>query len=134
MEDEIFEENQILKHLEVVIEEVIVWALHREMVVMSSPQCVISYHETNVFMQKDSFFEHNHCSLSKYVSDKVCSLPVSFTQDTFSLQFDFQDQIGIWLVKSFMDRYPLFFNVQIMFLVNKMLDELILSIFKYKII
>ena len=38
-------EDNILKHFEQVIEDVVFEALHREMVVMSCPQCIISPHE-----------------------------------------------------------------------------------------
>ena len=55
---------------------------------------------------------------------------VSFSQDTLFAQFEFQDQIGIWLENSFMDIYPLCFNKHIMFLMIRISDELIISIFQ----
>jgi hypothetical protein len=55
VDNEKFEEDQTWKNLEGEIEEVIVGSLHHEMVVMSSLQGVISNHDPNVFMKKDSF-------------------------------------------------------------------------------
>ena len=60
---------------------------------------------------------------------EVCSLLMSFTQDTFSIQFDFQDPIRTWLENSFMERYPLCSNEHIMHYVNKKSDALMFSIF-----
>ena len=45
--------------MEQIIEEVIFGALHYEMVVMLGPQYIIYPHETNVFLNEYSFFEHN---------------------------------------------------------------------------
>ena len=101
---------------------------------MSCPQGIIS-HETNVFLENGSFYKHNQCGSGTYVSREVCSLPMSFTQDIFSLDLDLQDQIGICLENSFMNSYPWFSNEQIMFLVNKMPNKLlILSILNGKVI
>ena len=61
VDDGTFEEDQILKHLEEVIEEVIVGALHHEMTVMSGPQSIISHYWPDVFMRKDSLFYHTLC-------------------------------------------------------------------------
>lgn len=127
LDDGNFEEDRILKRVEGVTREVISWVLHQEMMVMLDSQSIISYHEPNVFMGINLFFDHNLCSSSTYVFDEVCSQPVRFSQDTFFPQFDFQYQIGIWLEKSFMDRYPLCFNDHIMVFMNRMLDDLILS-------
>lgn len=59
MYDGNFEENQILQHLERLTGEVIFEALHREIVVVSGSQSIISHHEPNVFLEKYSFSKHN---------------------------------------------------------------------------
>ena len=63
-----------------------------------------------------------------YDSCNVCSLPMIFSQDTFPFHFDFQDQIGIWLENSFMERYPFHFITHITNYMNGMPYHLILSI------
>ena len=93
MDDGNFEEDKTLKHLEGVIEVVIFGALHCKKVVLSSLQFVISHHEPNVFMNKDSFFENTQCGSGMHGFDEVCSLHMSFIQDTFSSQFDFRIQL-----------------------------------------
>ena len=89
MDDIHIEEYQTHNNLEEATKEVIVGALHHEMVVMSSPQYVISYYEPNSFLKKYSFSKLNQCGSSTYDFDEVCSLPMSFMQDTLSFQFHF---------------------------------------------
>lgn len=93
---------------------------------MSGPQYIISLHDPNILLQKYLFFEHNECSSSTHVSEEVCYLPMSFSQDRRFPWFDFQDQIGTWLENSLMNKYTLCFNDNIMFLLNRMLNELII--------
>ena len=64
-----------------------------------------------------------------YDFDEVQSQHVNFPQDTFFLQFDYQDTIGTWLQNSFMVRYPLHSILHILHYVNEIMDNLILSIF-----
>ena len=85
-----------------VIYEVIIGALHCEMMVISGSQYIIAPHEPNIFLDEDLFSEYNSHGLGTYDYDEVRSLPMSFSHDTFSFQFDYQDPIGTWLENSFM--------------------------------
>ena len=91
IDDGIVEEDQILKTLEEIIEEVIFGALHYEIVVMSIPQSILSHYEPDVFLRKDSLSNHGLCGLSIYDFDEVCSLSMNLTQVVHFLHFDFWD-------------------------------------------
>ena len=67
----------------------IVEGLHLEMVAMLGPQYIISPHDPNGFMNEDSLSKHNQHSSSMHDFDEVRSLPMIFSQDTLSFQFDF---------------------------------------------
>lgn len=59
MDDETSFEDQILKHLEELIVEMIVRELHCETLLMLGPQYIISPHEPNRFLDKDSLSKHD---------------------------------------------------------------------------
>ena len=99
IDDGILIENQILKHLEEMVEEVIFGAHHCKMVVMSSPQSIMSHYEPNVFLRKYSLSNNTLCGSCIYEFDEVCSLSMNLTKDTNVLHFGFHDQIEIWLEK-----------------------------------
>lgn len=134
VDDEALEEDHILKHLEEVTNEVIFGALHREMVVMLGPQSIIYFYGLNAFLEKDSLSSNNQNGLGTYISNEVGSLALNFSQEIHVLQFDFQEIIGTRLEESFMSRYPLCINEHTMFLVNRISNELILSIFYDQVI
>lgn len=77
VDDGIFEEDQILKNLEGVTEG----KLHHEVVVMLGPQCIISPQETNVFIEKELFFDNYQCGSGTHLSNEVYSPPMIFSQD-----------------------------------------------------
>ena len=79
-------------------------------------------------MEEDSFSEYNSNGSSLYDSDEVHSQPINFSH-TFYFLFGYQDPIGTWLDKYFMERYPLHSILHILYYVNGMSDDLILSIF-----
>ena len=107
----------------------IIGELHHEMMVMWSPHYIVSPHEPNECLDVDSFFEYSQSGLGMYDYDEVCSKPVNFSNDIFSFQFGYHDPIGIWLEKPFLERYPLHSILHILYYVNGMVDDLILSIF-----
>ena len=53
-----------------------------------------SPHETNDFIQEDSFYEYNSDNLDLYDFDEVHSQPSNFSHNTLCFQFDYQDPIG----------------------------------------
>ena len=57
MDEENFIEDQILKHLEGIITEVIIGVVHCKMMVMSGYQYIFSAHKPNNFLETDSFSE-----------------------------------------------------------------------------
>ena len=58
MDGQNFTEDKILNNLKEVTIEVIIGALHCEMMVVSSFQYIVSPHQPNVYMQADSFYEY----------------------------------------------------------------------------
>lgn len=70
IDDEILEENHILNYLEEIIEEVILGAIHCEMVVMSRPQSTISHYELDVLLRKYSPSNNFIYGAGKYDSDE----------------------------------------------------------------
>ena len=80
-------------------------------------------------MYEVSIHEYSQSSSGVYDSDEVHSLPIIFSQDTFSFQLEYQDPIRILLESSFMDRYPFHSIRYIMHYVSQMSYDLILSFF-----
>ena len=129
MDEEKFTKDKILKDLEESILEVIIGALHHTMIAMLGSQYIISPHEPNEFLEEDWFSEYNSDSLGLYDSNEVHSQPTIFSHNPLFSQFDYQDPIGTWLEKSFMERYLLHSILHILTYVNGVMDDLILSIF-----
>ena len=97
MDEENFTKDHILKHLEEIIIEVIIGALHYEMMVMLGTQYIIIPNEPNDFLEEDSFSEYSLSGSSLYDSDEVSSRPMGFSHDTLYFPFYYQDLIGKWL-------------------------------------
>ena len=110
MEEGRFIEDQILKHLEESIEELIIGAIHCEMMVMSGPQYNMSPHEPNEFLEEDVFSKYSQGSLGLYNFVEVHSQPTSFSHDAFYFKCDHKD--GTWnLVRElFRGKVPITLN------------------------
>ena len=86
MDEKISTEDQILKHLEEKIVEVIIRELHCKMVVTSGPQYIVSSHGPNDFLEEDGLYEYSKREIGLYDSNEVRSKPMSFTHDTLYFQ------------------------------------------------
>ena len=85
IDDETFEEDQILRHLEELIVEVIIGETHCEMMVMSSHQYIISHHEPICFKRKIHFLNTFNMVQVCMILIEVWSIPMSFSLDILFL-------------------------------------------------
>ena len=101
---------------------------------MSGLQVVTSHYKLDDSRKKDLCSNGIPHIIGSYDSHNVCYIPMNTIPPSYTLQYVFHDHVDLWLVESFLKRYPLSDGFHVMFSVDTKLFGLMILLFDVLVI